>query len=60
MVPHDSLLPVVVTTSSSNYSVPSELQINIDERLIDFYNRFVVNLYYKLPLPVIDSDIGLC
>jgi len=57
MIPHDSLLPVVVSAGSSNYNIPG-LQINIDERLIDFYNRFIVNLYYNGIL--IDSYTGLC
>ena len=48
MIPHNSLLPVVVTAGSSSYDIPSGLQINIDERLIDFYNRFVVNLCYEI------------
>jgi hypothetical protein len=43
MVSRDSLLPVLVTSSPSNYDLPSGLQINLDERLIDFYNRFILD-----------------
>jgi hypothetical protein len=47
MVSHDSFLPVVVTAGSPTYDIPSGLQINIDERLIDFFNRFVLDFYHE-------------